>query len=124
MEKCPADLLDPCLLNKWLSVFIAETRKVNGDPYPPSTLQSILAGSLRHMKRIDSLRAPNIFAKSDPAFETLRRTMDSVYNRLRVKGVGAVKKNAEVISKDEENQLWPSGVLSSNCPPQCCILLQ
>lgn len=52
-EKCPENLLvdmEPCLLNKWLSVYmyIAETRKTNGENYPPSALQSLLSGILRH----------------------------------------------------------------------------
>ena len=44
-DKCPESILedmDPKMLNKWLSAYIAEMRKVNGDPYPPVTLQSTL----------------------------------------------------------------------------------
>ena len=40
-DKCPESILedmDPKMLNKWLSAYIAETRKVNGEPYPPATL--------------------------------------------------------------------------------------
>jgi hypothetical protein len=61
-DRCPESLLedmDSAQLNKWLAVYIAETRKVNGDPYPPSTLQSLLSGILRHMRSIDPTRAPN-----------------------------------------------------------------
>ena len=52
IDRCPESLLediDSTQLNKWLAAYIAETRKVNGDPYPPSTLQSLLSGILRHM---------------------------------------------------------------------------
>ena len=28
--------MDPTLLEKWLLAFVAETRKVNGDLYPPT----------------------------------------------------------------------------------------
>ena len=44
-DKCP----DPKMLNKWLSAYITETRKVTGNPYPPATLQSLFSGLLRHM---------------------------------------------------------------------------
>ena len=38
-DKCPESILedvDPKMLNKWLSAYIAKRRKVNGDPYPPA----------------------------------------------------------------------------------------
>ncbi len=40
-EKCPETLLEDMnsiQLNKWLSIFVAETRKVNGQAYLPPTL--------------------------------------------------------------------------------------
>ena len=46
-NKCPNTLLEdmnPAQLNKWLAVYVAETRKVNGDLYPPATLQFISLG--------------------------------------------------------------------------------
>ena len=85
-DKCPESLLEdmePTSLNKWLSTFIAETRKVNGEPYPPTTLHLLLSGLQRYMKAMDKERAPNIFAKNDVAFQTLHHTMDSVYRKLR-----------------------------------------
>ena len=69
----------PAELNEWLSIYVAETRKVNGEPYPPTSIQLLLFGLQRHMRAMDNERAPNIFAKTDPAFQTLHHTMDSVY---------------------------------------------
>ena len=118
-EKCPEDLLlqmEPNLLKKWLSVFVAETRKVNGEPYPPLTLQSILSGLLRYMRGADAQKAPNIFAKKDPRFEKLHNTMDTIYRALRAQGVGAEKQSAEPFSKEEENLLWTSGVFRTDDP--------
>jgi hypothetical protein len=77
-DKCPETLLedmDSAQLNKWLAIYIAETKKVNGDSYPPSTLQSLLSGLLRHMRSIDDTRAPNIFTKNDPSFRALHYTI-------------------------------------------------
>lgn len=65
-DKCPETLLedmDSAQLNKRLAVYIAKTKNVNGESYPPSTLQSLLFGLLRHMRSIDDTRAPNNFAK-------------------------------------------------------------
>ena len=42
--------MDPKMLNMWLSAYIAGTRKVKGEPYPPATLQSLLSGLLHHEK--------------------------------------------------------------------------
>ena len=55
-EKCLEMLLEdmaPDNLNKWLSIFVAETRKVNGEPYPPTTIQLLLAGLQHHMQAIN-----------------------------------------------------------------------
>ena len=57
IEKCPEDLLeqmDSKQLNHWLSVFLVETRKVDGEPYPPTTLHGILSGILRYMRSVDA----------------------------------------------------------------------
>ena len=48
----PEDLFscsDPATLNTQLSRFVAETRKANGEPYPPKTVHQLLCGILRHM---------------------------------------------------------------------------
>ena len=118
-DKCPETLLedmDSAQLNKWLAVYIAETKRVNGESYPPLTLQSLLSGLLRHMRSIDDTRAPNIFAKNDPLFRELHLTMDSLYRKLRSEGVGAEKHSAEPFTIDDENKLWSLGVMGTNSP--------
>ena len=104
------------MLNKWLSAYIVETRKVNGDPYPPATLQSLLSGLLRHMRNIDESRAPNILASDNPAFKELHYTMDSLYKQLGSDGVGSEKNSAQPFTKEDENILWEQGVLGAQSP--------
>ena len=118
-DQIPENILenmDPQALNKWLSVFIVEARKVNGEPYPPTTLHNILSGVLRYMRSLDPQKCPNFFSKSDYSFVSFRNTMDSVFRKLRKDGVGANKKHAKPFSKTEENQLWESGVLGVDDP--------
>ena len=71
-DKCPTSLLedmDLVLLNKWLSVYVAETRKVNKETYPPATLlHSLLPGLQRRMV---IKQKHQIFSESDPSFQTL-----------------------------------------------------
>ena len=50
------------LLNKWLPVYVMETRNKNCDPFPPKTLYSLLTGILRHM-RTENPSYPNFLGK-------------------------------------------------------------
>ena len=89
LDKCPEtslDDMDLAQLNKWLAIYIAETKKVSEKPYPPppSTIQSLLSGILRCIRSIDNTRAPNIFAKNDPAFRELHFTKDSVNKKTEL----------------------------------------
>ena len=116
VDKCPETILedmDPKMLNKWLSAYIAETRKVNGDPYPPATLQSLLSGLLRHTRSVDESRAPSTFATDNPAFKELHYTMDSLYKQLRSNGVGSKKQS---FTKEDGNKLWEQGIMGTRSP--------
>ena len=118
-DKCPESILedmDPKMLNKWLSAYIAETRKVNSEPYPPATLQSLLSGLLRHMRSIDESRAPNIFASDNPAFKELHYTMDSLYKQVCSDRVGSEKHSAQLFTKEDKNRLWEQGVMGTRSP--------
>ena len=118
IEKCPEDVLkskDPELLSKWIGTFAAETRKTNGEPYTPKTLYAILTGILRYMKEDDDAN-PNFLNKEDGRFKKLHNTIDSVFRKLRASGVGAEKKTAEPFTKEEEAQLWESGVIGDHAP--------
>ena len=46
-SQCLADLFEVPDLNYWLPRFIAEVRNSKGEPYPPKTIQNILAGLQR-----------------------------------------------------------------------------
>ena len=83
-KKCPENLLeekDPELLTKWLGMFVAETLKVNGEPYPPKTLYKLLCSLLRHARSEDPT-FPNFLDKSDVRFTKLHNIMDSVFRKL------------------------------------------
>ena len=53
-RNCPMYLLLPScsreLLNKWLCVYVAETRNKAGNLYPSKTVYTLLCGILREMK--------------------------------------------------------------------------
>ena len=106
---------DPNVLNKHLARFIVETRKTNGQSYPPSTLHQLLCGLLRYMRQKNP-HVPNFLDKSDTRFKPLQSTMDCFFNKLHAGGVGRQVQHAETISGEEEDKLWTSKVLDIATP--------
>ena len=56
-DACPEDFLelrhseDINRLQKWLCRFVVEARKQDGQSYPPTSLQNLLSGILRYMRK-------------------------------------------------------------------------
>ena len=59
-----------------------------------------------------NLNCPNFLDKNDKRFRSLQGTLDSYFHKLHSEGIGRKMKHAEVITTDEEDQLWESGVLN------------
>ena len=114
-EQCPENLLECPVAEKldyWLSRFVIECRRVDGKPYPASTLYQILAGLLRysHSKSFDFLD------KKDPRLSSLRGACDSVSRHLRKEGIGAEVKHAAIFTLEEEDQMWTTEALGTHYP--------
>ena len=60
--------------------------------------------------------SPNFMDKKNTYFKGLHGTLDNLHRKLHVKGKGTKVKVAEVITRDEENQLWDSGELGITNP--------
>ena len=93
----PNDLLTSSeteILNKWLSLFAAETRNSKGEPYPPSTIYQLLSGLLRSMRE-QNPECPNFVDKKNPSFRNLHRTLDSHFHSLKERGVGVSVKSVD-----------------------------
>lgn len=102
-------------LNKWLSLYVKETRRKDGKPFPSRTIDMLLCGLKRHMKELNP-DAVDILNEKDPRFAGLRGTRDTVSRQLREAGVGATVKHTSVFSAAEEDQLWSAGVLGVDSP--------
>lgn len=102
-------------LNKYLSMFVVEARKANGDEYPPATLHQILCGLLRFMREVTP-DCPNFWNKADTRFKRLQNTLDAHFHRLHAKGIGRNVQHAEVFTVEEEDLLWESGVCGLDTP--------
>lgn len=106
---------DKEVLSNILSRYVVETRKTNGELYPPKTLYQLMCGLLRHMKECNP-DCPNFLDKKDNQFRTLHSSMDAHFHHLHSKGVGREIKQAKALSKEDEHKLWATGVMGTTTP--------
>ena len=99
-------------LSFWLSKFVIEVRKENGEEYPPDSIYSICCGLQRHL-RTNGREEVNAFG--DYQFATFRQVLDGQMKLLKSSG-GFEKKQAGVITEEIEEKLWDLGLLGSHNP--------
>ena len=106
---------DSKLLCSYLCRYVMETRKENGEQYPPRTLFQLMCGLLRYMrdKKNDAF---NILDEKNPDFVPLKKVMDSHFKQLHNDGIGTRQSQSEVISYEEEDLLWTRGVMGLDTP--------
>ncbi len=111
---CPPHLLicNVHELDYWLSRFVLEARRTDGQPYPPQTLYGLVCSLMRYVREL----RPHINFYKDPEFAGFQKTMDGEMKRLRSLGLGVKRKQAEPISVKEENSLWDKGLLGCHSP--------
>ncbi len=117
-EECPEDLLDnpdTQKLNYWLSRFVTEVRRQDGQPYPPRSVHQILAGLQRKMleKQPD---APKLLDSKEPAFSVLHRTCDTVYRNLHSQGIGTAVRHTPTFTPEEESKLRTTDTIGCTTP--------
>ena len=95
-------------------MFIAETRKENGDEYPPPTIRSLHSG-INHT--LQENKVPfSIFDRQNIHFRELGNTLDVVSSTLHREGIGVQKKHAAVIEADHEKKFWEKALLGYSSP--------
>ena len=116
-DPVPSKLLkchDPAIVSKYLCMFAVETRKENGEKYPPATIRALLSGINCTLKEN---KAPFfIFDKQNPDFRDLTNTLDVISSTLHREGIGAKKKHAAVIEADDEQSFWDKSLLGFSSP--------
>ena len=88
-------------------------KKKNRSEYILDTLCHIVRGIMRHLR--ESGDASIDFFKNN-IFANLRHTLDGEMKRLKTKGLGTCKKQAECINIDDEEVLWSKNILRDHSP--------
>ena len=102
-------------MQQWLPYFIHEIVKENGERYQNDSLYSIIAG-LQNQLNNDNQRMNKINFCSDFKFKKIRDSLDSAMKISAEKC--PPKKKAEIVSFEEEDELWKSKQLGSETPTQ------
>ena len=89
--------------------FVREIRKVNGSEYPPNTIRELVIMIQMYLNEC------GLFWKllDWPQFINLRNVVDNTMEKKHSMGLG-VRNSAEVISLQEENKMFESGVLGED----------
>ncbi|XP_019628006.1 PREDICTED: uncharacterized protein LOC109472624 isoform X2 [Branchiostoma belcheri] len=101
-------------LDHWLSQFVSEVRRDDGQYYPYNTLYLMLTGINRYLRN-DCRKDVNILAKDDGRFLQLRQAMETQKKSLIELGVGMQEKrrhDMELFPHGIEARLWESKVFS------------
>lgn len=99
-------------LDYWFAKFICEVRKMNGEMYPRDTLIGIVAGINAHCSA--NGRQLNLF--TDKRFDFFRSNLDAACIQSSRSGASCSRKQADVISEEEEELLWSKGALGGDNP--------
>lgn len=99
-------------LNYWLPKFIFELRKSDGSRYPRNSLISIVAGFNQYFQSND--RHINLFKDDD--FRHFRDVLDLACKESSRELTNISKRQADVITRNDEEKMWTLGVLGSDTP--------
>ena len=105
--------LDKVSLQYALCKFLAEVTKVkDGTDYPGKTLYEMLLSIHKYLNE-NSLNWKLI---DDPEFVTLRTVLDNIIKERAESNIGMIKRQAEVLPLQIENDLWQQNVLGKDAP--------
>lgn len=99
-------------MDYWLQRFILEIRRKDGNFYPPNTLVQITSALQRYLRSDCDINDVNFFKEDDPTFAGFRKTLDARMKELTSQGIGVNTKKSDPVTKEDEHQLWASGVFN------------
>ena len=108
-------------LNTMLCRFVLEARQANGKYYTPKTLYTPkmllqLFTNLQTLAYEKNESALHFMNHKAVIFKQLHNVTNNLSKQLLADGIGAEKKQARVITEEEENILWEKKVLVCHSP--------
>ena len=101
-------------LNYSICHFITEVQYADKAEYPPATLKSLVL-----MLQLNLQNCHHSYKiLSDKQFVLIQNTLDNNMKMLSKAGVGSVKRQADIITIEEENILWNQKILGMDSPEQ------
>ena len=97
------------------ALFILEVRKQDGSVFPMASLHHITAGLMRHL-RWNGRPQVDLFHDCDLHDFGASLDTEMKMKRLQWKGVGAKKRQAEVLTEANEELMWSKGLLGNATP--------
>ena len=100
-------------LRHWLTLFILKVRKQDGSVFPLASLHHITAGLMRHLTWNGR---PQVDLFRDCDFHDFGASLNTDMKRLQQEGVGAKKRQAQVLTEANEKLMWSKGLLGDATP--------
>ncbi|XP_070568245.1 zinc finger MYM-type protein 2-like [Ptychodera flava] len=99
-------------LNFALSRFVSEIKKKDGNDYPGQSLYELVMIIQNHL----SVMGKSCQFLNDPTFKQLKDTLDCIMKTRSAKGIGTEKRQAMVLSVDDENKFWSRKLIGDFTP--------
>ena len=96
-------------------MFCKEARRKDGEPYTPRSITQLLPGIQRHICETKQCGITVLDGKN-PDFLPLHRPLDTLFRELHAQEVGASRRQSAVLSQEDEERLWASGVVGVEKP--------
>ena len=94
---------------------MSEVRNGKGEDYPGETLYSLITSIQCHLRN-NYGRNKQLIDKTGRTFRQMNSALNYQMKLAAASGLGVERKQAQVISADQDEVLWKSGVLSDHSP--------
>ena len=101
-------------MDEYLSQFVFDTRRQDGNPYPPKTPYRLMCGLQRFLREMggQNRARSHFFDEKQPVIDRSRKALDARMKQLTMQGVGTAARSSEPLTAEQEILLWDKGVFS------------